>query len=175
METSPRILIAGIGNIFFSDDAFGCEVARRLSQRQWPPGVHVADFGIRGIDLAYALTDGCEFAILIDAMPRGGKAGDLYVVEPELGEPDSDVDAAAPLWDAHTINPEKVLRLAGSFGGQIAKVIVVGCEPVLFDESADIQAGLSPPILAAIDTAINLVESVLTEHLAKRKSHYAYS
>jgi hydrogenase maturation protease len=175
MDASPRILIAGIGNIFFGDDAFGCEVARRLGQQQWPAGVHVADFGIRGIDLAYALTDGCEFAILIDAMPRGGNPGDLYVVEPEPGNSNSDVDAATPLWDAHTMNPEKVLQLAESFGGQIAKLAVIGCEPVLFDENADIQAGLSPHVLAAVDSAINLVDSLLTEHLAKRKSHHAYS
>ena len=32
----PAILVAGIGNIFLGDDAFGVEVARQLSQRQLP-------------------------------------------------------------------------------------------------------------------------------------------
>ena len=51
---TPSILVAGIGNIFMGDDAFGCEVARRLAGRTLPEGVRVVDFGIRGFDLAYA-------------------------------------------------------------------------------------------------------------------------
>ncbi|MDQ3686285.1 MAG: hydrogenase maturation protease, partial [Acidobacteriota bacterium] len=60
MTTQPRILIAGIGNIFLGDDAFGCEVAQRLSGRTLPDEVRVVDFGIRGLDLAYALMDGYD-------------------------------------------------------------------------------------------------------------------
>ena len=82
----PRILVAGIGNIFMGDDAFGVEVARRLSQRTLPAGVRVSDFGIRGFDLAYALQDGYETTILIDACPRGEEPGTLFVVEPDLAE-----------------------------------------------------------------------------------------
>ena len=80
----PRILVAGIGNIFMGDDAFGVEVARQLSGRDLPAGVRVADFGIRGFDLAYALQDGYETTILIDAYPHGDEPGTLYVVEPDL-------------------------------------------------------------------------------------------
>ena len=53
--SEPSILIAGIGNIFLGDDAFGSEVARRLLTRQLPKEVRVVDFGIRGLDLVYAL------------------------------------------------------------------------------------------------------------------------
>src|SRR6202034_4007102 len=42
----PTILIAGIGNIFLGDDAFGVEVVRRLATRNLPAAVRVADFGI---------------------------------------------------------------------------------------------------------------------------------
>ena len=42
-----KILIAGIGNIFFGDDAFGCEVARQLVLEPLPEGVSVIDYGIR--------------------------------------------------------------------------------------------------------------------------------
>src|SRR6516225_7125141 len=83
----PRILVAGIGNIFLGDDAFGVEVARRLAARPQPDGVRVADFGIRGIDLTYALLDGYETVILVDATPRGGQPGTLYVIEPDVGGP----------------------------------------------------------------------------------------
>src|ERR1700734_1751902 len=84
--TPPRILIAGIGNIFLGDDAFGSEVARRLAARPMPDGVKVVDFGIRGFDLTYALLDGSDATILVDATPRGGPPGTLYVIEPDPGE-----------------------------------------------------------------------------------------
>ncbi len=87
MNPPKRILIAGIGNIFFGDDAFGCEVARRLCQSQWPDNVQVRDFGIRGIDLAYALMETFDQVILIDAVPRGGAPGTLYVIEPDAPDP----------------------------------------------------------------------------------------
>ncbi len=81
-----RILIAGIGNIFLGDDAFGVEVVRRLSRsaRKLPDEVRIVDFGIRGFDLAYALMEGYEVAILVDATPRGGVPGTLYTIEPDL-------------------------------------------------------------------------------------------
>ncbi len=84
--TPPRILIAGIGNIFLGDDAFGSEVARRLAAQPIPDGVRVVDFGIRGFDLAYALIDGYDATILVDATPRGGSPGTLYLIEPDPGE-----------------------------------------------------------------------------------------
>ena len=65
-----RILVAGIGNIFFGDDAFGCEVAAELAKRSWPDGVSIVDFGIRAYDLAYAIMDGYDATILIDAAPE---------------------------------------------------------------------------------------------------------
>ncbi len=67
----PSILVAGIGNIFLGDDGFGVEVAQQLSKCDFPASVRVADFGIRGFDLAYALQDGYETTILIDAFPHG--------------------------------------------------------------------------------------------------------
>src|SRR5271166_6134861 len=60
---TKKILIAGIGNIFMADDGFGVEVAGQLAKHSFPPGVRVAEFGIRGFDLAYALTEGYETTI----------------------------------------------------------------------------------------------------------------
>ena len=59
----------GIGNIFLGDDGFGVAVAGRLARRELPAGVDVVDFGIRGMDLAYALGEGYDAAILLDARP----------------------------------------------------------------------------------------------------------
>ena len=108
---SSRMLIAGIGNIFLGDDAFGVEVAAELSRRRLPEGMKVVDFGIRGLDLTYALLDEYRCVILVDATPRGGTPGELYVIEPDNCESDSAEVRADPLIDTHEMNPLKVLRL----------------------------------------------------------------
>jgi len=155
---TPRILVAGIGNIFLGDDAFGVVVARRLAQRSLAAGVEVRDFGIRGLDLAYALSDGCDAAILVDAMPRGGAPGTLYLVEPDTAEP---TDAAGPALAAHSVDPMAVLALAQTLGGCPARLFVVGCEPSAIAPAPDDPDGLSPPVRAAVDEAMTMIESLL--------------
>jgi hydrogenase maturation protease len=162
---SPRILIAGIGNIFLGDDAFGVEVARRLSARQWPAHatVRVTDFGIRGYDLAYALLDGYDTTILIDACPRGQPAGTLYVVEPDLTNLGDEADRNAAV-EAHSMNPLNVLRLASSMG-PLKKVLLVGCEPETLGPDEG-QMELSSTVQAVIDDAVKLVESIVSQILS---------
>lgn len=160
----PRVLVAGIGNIFMGDDAFGVEVARRLSQRTLPAGVRVSDFGIRGFDLAYALQDGYETTILIDACPRGEEPGTLFVVEPDMSEINAETNQG-PDVDGHSLDPMKILRLAASMGWPTKRVLLVGCEPATLgpDEGA---MGLSEPVSLAVEEAVSLVESVLQRLLA---------
>ena len=164
--SSPRVLIAGIGNIFLGDDAFGVEVARRLAARPQPEGVRVVDFGIRGFDLAYALMDGCELAILVDALPRGGTPGTLYVLEPELAEPAA---GAFPI-ETHGMDPVKVLHLVRALGGRCPPLRVVGCEPANFGSDEEPIMGLSQPVSAAVDEAVHLVEALVREQLEGRRA-----
>jgi len=155
----PRILVAGIGNIFLGDDGFGVEVARRLSVRPLPHTVRVTDFGIRGFDLACALLDGYDTTILVDACPRGEPAGTLYVVEPELSDlvPAPGQQSAV---EGHSMDPVNVLRLATSMGGPLKRVLLVGCEPGTLGPEEG-QMGLSQPIEAVVDEAVKLVESLV--------------
>jgi hydrogenase maturation protease len=155
----PSILIAGIGNIFLGDDAFGCEVVKRLSGRVWPGNVRVVDFGIRGFDLAYALLDGYDVTIFVDATPRGQEPGTLYTIEPELDEINSS-DAAGATLDAHSMDPMKVLSMVKSMGGEFKKILLVGCEPATFGPEEG-QMGLSEPVEAAVDQAVTVVESLV--------------
>jgi hydrogenase maturation protease len=155
----PRILVAGIGNIFLGDDAFGVEVIRRLSSREFPESVKIVDFGIRGYDLAYALLDGYDTTILVDTCPRGEPAGTLYVIEPELNDLGNSDDQASPA-DAHTMNPLNVLRLAKSMGGPLKRILLLGCEPETLGPDEG-QMGLSGPIEAAVEEAVKLVESMV--------------
>lgn len=159
---SVRILIAGIGNIFLGDDAFGVEVAQRLANRTLPEGVRVVDFGIRGYDLAYALLDGYDAAILLDASPRGGAPGTLYVIDPELDEW-ADPEAGEGLADAHAMNVTEVFRFVKAMGGRLPPVRLVACEPGTLGAEGDGQMGLSPPVSAAVEPAIELVNSLVEE------------
>lgn len=154
----PKVLIAGMGNIFLGDDAFGVEVIRRLAQHPQPTGVRVVDFGIRGLDLAYALMDGPDLAILVDALPRGGTPGTLYVLDPDL---DNLGDEA--LLDLHGMSPLNVLRLVRSFGGSFPPLRVVGCEPASFGSDGEPIMGLSDPVAGAVDEAMELIEELLHE------------
>lgn len=94
-----RILVAGIGNIFLGDDGFGVEVVRQLAQRDLPEGIEVVDFGIRGVDLAYASLDDYDAVIFVDTAPRGGAPGTLYLIEAKLEDDGEAVITATQLPD----------------------------------------------------------------------------
>lgn len=161
--SQSSVLIAGIGNIFLGDDAFGCEVIKRLNERAWPENVRVVDFGIRGFDLAYALLEGYDITILIDATPRGELPGTLYTIEPDLNELETH-DEAAMAVETHGMNPLKVLSMVKSMGGQFKKLLLVGCEPETFGPEEGLM-GLSERVEAAVPEAAKIVESLVTKHL----------
>jgi hydrogenase maturation protease len=163
--SQQRILIAGIGNIFFGDDAFGSEVARRMSRQAQPEGVRVVDFGIRGWDLAYALLDEYDATILVDATPQGGQPGALYLIEPELDEID---EIEQPVIETHNLTPLKVLQLVKLLGGRPQHLLVVGCEPAPL-ESEDGHMGLSEPVERAVGAAITMIDSLVASILTKQR------
>jgi hydrogenase maturation protease len=155
-----RVLVAGIGNVFLGDDGFGVAVARRLATRTLPPGVVVKDFGIRGLDLAYALQDDWDAAIFVDAAPRGGVPGALYAIDAQ-----ADADGV-PMLDEHGMDPVHVLRLARTLGRVPPVVRVVGCEPATLgggDPATDVLVELSPVVAAAVAPAADMVLEVIEE------------
>jgi hydrogenase maturation protease len=170
--TKPSILVAGIGNIFLGDDAFGCEVVKRLSERTWPDNVRVVDFGIRGFDLAYALLDGYDVTIFVDATPRGEEPGTLYTIEPEVDEIES-LNEQEAMVETHGMNPMKVLQMVKSMGGQFKRILLVGCEPGTFGPEEG-QMGLSAPVEAAVDQAVIVVESLIATSCDSAVSHAVY-
>jgi hydrogenase maturation protease len=157
-----RILIAGIGNIFLGDDAFGVQVAQELSRHALPPEARVVDFGIRSYDLAYALTENCDAAILVDAVPRGGEPGTVYLMQLDRRQIGSFSGLSA---DAHSLNPLAVLQLAENFGTCPEQLYLVGCEPAEVD-NPDGLLGLSAPVAGAVPQAIAMVESLLERLLS---------
>jgi hydrogenase maturation protease len=145
------ILVAGIGNIFLGDDGWGVEVVRRLAFRPLPEGVRVADFGIRGVHLAFELLEHPdETTVLVDITPRGGEPGTVYLIEPDLEALAGHATGPA---DAHGMTPDAVFALLRSMGGSPGRVWIVGCEPLTTEEGM----GLSPPVEGAVDEAVTLI------------------
>ena len=152
-RVSGRTLVAGVGNIFLSDDAFGVEVVRLLAQRPRRAGVEIADFGIRGVHLVYELLNGCDLFVLVDAAQRGYEPGTVTVLE--VGPADAAPGAA--IMDAHDLTPDAIFAMLASMGGHPGRSLVVACEP------ADLGAGmgLSDPVRAALPHAVSAVEDIL--------------
>jgi hydrogenase maturation protease len=164
---SKRILIAGVGNIFLGDDGFGVEVVRWLAGRELPEGVEVVDFGIRGMDLAYAMQRDYEVVVFVDATPRGKEPGTVYLLEPEIEE-DGEVSL-----DTHGMDPVKVIKLSRALGAKPTRTLVVGCEPQVVlggEDYDDMLMELSEPVSAAVEEAVKLVESVIEESNKEVKS-----
>ncbi len=158
-----RILVAGIGNVFLGDDGFGVALADRLARRVLPDGVEVVDYGIRGMDLAFAILEGYDAVVLLDATPRGGAPGTLYVIEVD---PEEESEVTSP--GGHGMDPVQVIGLVRNFGGTLPPMYVVGCEPgmQLDPDSEEVVASLSAPVHASLSEAVRLVES-LSEDLAR--------
>jgi hydrogenase maturation protease len=154
-----RTLVAGIGNIFFGDDAFGCEVVRALATRPLPAGVTVKDFGVRTLDLAYALLDGFDQLILVDTVSRGRAPGTLCLLALDGGEgPERNA-----VFGAHGLDPTEVLARARALGAKLPSVRLVGCEPECFGSEREPREELSSPVRAAVTEAASFIEQLLRD------------
>jgi hydrogenase maturation protease len=160
------VLVAGIGNVFLRDDGFGVEVARRLAATTLPEGVDVADYGIRGVHLAFDLLDGRHDAlVLVDAVPLDEPPGTLAVLEVPVDGPPDGTHAV----DGHGMTPVAVLDLLRTLGGSLRRAVVVGCRPAVLDEGV----GLSAPVQAAVEPAVRLVADVVPELLLQEVPTHA--
>ena len=164
MSRPSKILVAGVGNIFMGDDAFGSEVARRLMDEGLPAEVQVTDFGIRSYDLAYALMDGYDVTILVDATSQKQSPGTVYLIEPDRGQLDQ-IDEM--MGDPHSMSPENVLRMLRTLGSTPGKLYLIGCEPAILDVE-DGRIGLSEVVEAAIPQAIELIKSLVHDLLSEK-------
>ncbi|HZQ33170.1 MAG TPA: hydrogenase maturation protease [Mycobacterium sp.] len=153
MTGQPRILVAGIGNLFLGDDGFGPEVVRRASERLDGTAARVVDYGIRGVHLAYDLLDGWDALVLVDAIPNRGSPGTLHVFEA-----DHESLSTTPALDAHGMDPAAVFASLSALGGTPPYTVVVGCE------AADVRdgIGLSRAVRDAVDPAIDAVVDVVS-------------
>ena len=150
---APRILVAGIGNIFLSDDGFGPEVLREVSARlSGSEQVRAVDYGIGGLHLAYDLLGDWDALVLVDAVPDRGSPGTVRIFEADH----ESLGATASL-DAHGMDPATVFASLRALGGAPPRTIVVGCEVADVGDGI----GLSDPVRAAVPDAVTAVESAV--------------
>lgn len=158
------VLVAGVGNLFLSDDDFGPEVVRRLQARGGLPGdVELVETGICGRDLAYRLLDGYRALVIVDTAQRGGAPGTVYTLEHDLDGPRDPAPDATPALGGHSVDPLAMLDLLDELAAAtdrerpVGRVLVVGCEPAVLDEGI----GLSPAVAAAVDPAATAVTELV--------------
>jgi hydrogenase maturation protease len=162
-DNRPLVLVAGLGNIFLGDDAFGSEVVARLAKMDLPPSVRLLDVGTRGVHLAYELLEHrYTAAILIDVVSKGGPPGTVYVLEPD----DESVPGVGSFPDAHSIVPHRVLELTRQLGGDPGRVLIVGCEPSHFEPASDMSPGVRCAVGEATDVVTELIASLVSEPAA---------
>lgn len=152
-----RVLVAGVGNIFLSDDGFGCAVIQRLSREPLPPNTTLIDFGIRSVHLAFELMNDYDALLLVDVVSRGQPPGTLSVIEPEFS-PEIPLNL-----DPHGARPETILSLLQMMGFRPKQIRLIGCEPASLDEGL----GLTPAVAAAVERAAELVQEQLSEWLGQ--------
>ncbi len=162
---TKQILVAGIGNAWMKDDAFGGKVAERLLSGALPDGVTALDFGTGGLDLAYEVMRGYDALVLVDVSRQGGAPGTLYVMEPDPAEIEAIDDGQ--VINPHGMDPQTVLRFVKTVGGWPGKVVVVACEPADVEEMG---MELSPEVAGAIEGAVSLV----LEQIAELQTDAAY-
>jgi hydrogenase maturation protease len=165
---SLQILVAGLGNIFMGDDGFGVAVAHELAKRScFAPDpcarVVLMDVGIRGLDLAYALLEDYDAAVLIDVLQRGRAPGTLYVIEPVPSQ--AELTSEPEMLDTHDLNPGRVLRFVQASGAALRTLRLVGCEPAFLPAPEDPHMGLSEEVARAVMGAADLVQEVVAELL----------
>jgi hydrogenase maturation protease len=158
-DSLRSILIAGVGNAWLRDDGFGGAVARRLSERELPPGVSVMDAGTGGLDLAYEVMRGYDALVILDVSPQGGRPGTLYVMEPSEDSVPGGIEDGEVI-NPHGMDPQTVLRFVKSIGAWPGKVIVIACEPGDVEEMG---WGLTEEVEQAVERAVELVLETVGE------------
>jgi hydrogenase maturation protease len=120
------------------------------------------------LHLAFELVSGYDRALLIDAVPRGGTPGTLYVIEPQPRE-----SGTAP--DAHRMDLENVFAFVRLAGGEAPPITLVGCEPATVDEGI----GLSDAVARAVPEAAQLIRRLISDiqsaatHDARRSERWS--
>jgi len=151
-----RILVLGIGNILMKDEGVGCRVVEALWERyEFPENVELDDSGTMGMTILNLLRQ-YDFVLVVDAVDGTGHPGGTVIrLEPE------DIASNQVMHSLHDTRFVDVLQAAELIGirpkGHVVGIQVEDMAP------EELTIGLSEPVEAALDTAIDAVLTVLAE------------
>ena len=119
MDGKTKTLILGLGNSLLCDDGVGIYVAAELKNRVDRPDTTVMETGVAGLSLLDLLV-GYDRAIIVDAIQTvGGKAGEIYRLEPKA------FDTALHTASAHGIDFTTALEFGKKLGLPLPQEIVI--------------------------------------------------
>jgi hydrogenase maturation protease len=144
---TPRILVAGLGNLLLQDDGVGVHAVREL--RQAPPsGVLVVEVGTAVLD-ALHLYEWADKILALDAMQAGGKPGTVYAFGLE------DVADPGIQTSMHELNLRSVFEFLPD--RVQPEIMVLGVEPEVIDYGLD----LSPSVGAALPELLEATREIV--------------
>ena len=82
MQTLPKIMVMGVGNILLSDEGIGVHMLKELEKENLPQNVELIEAGTAGLELAHLIED-ADFLIIIDAVNAEASPGELFRFHPK--------------------------------------------------------------------------------------------
>ena len=150
-KKEQKILIAGIGNLLFSDEGIGVHVIRELRQKTLSPNVELIDLGTSTFDLV-GLMEGMDKVILVDAIASEEPAGTVFKLSPE----DLKSGKRKLLTSLHQLGVMETLEFALRTGC-IPEMVIIGITP---KDYRSLGMELTPELKSALP---RIVEVILRE------------
>jgi hydrogenase maturation protease len=150
---TPRILIAGVGNVLLEDDGFGPHaIARLQAEYELGPEVELLDLGTPGLDFVDYLV-ARDVLIIVDALSAGGEPGEILTFDRrQLQEhmPNMRLSAHQPCL-------QETLFTAETGGVCPAEVLLVGVVGTNFDVTTQLSSVVEDSMPAALELIAELV------------------
>lgn len=153
---TPRILVAGIGNLLLQDDGFGPHaIARLQSEYEFSDDVELLDLGTPGLDFVDYLA-GRDVLILLDALATEEEPGEIRTFDGEQ------IRRQLPniRLSAHQPCLQETLFTAQTAGINPGEILLIGVTGVSFDVSTS----LSDEVAAAMPRVLELVADLARKH-----------
>lgn len=154
-ESTPRVLIAGVGYTCLTDLSFGPVLVEKLKALMWPSHVQVEDMSYTPIAAVQKFREEhYDKLILISATKRNRKPGELYICRPD-GQlpPPEEIQIRVGEAVTGTISLDNFLIICQFFGALPREVVVLEVEPI----SEEWGMEFTPEVEVQVEKAIELV------------------
>ena len=147
LDSSPSVLILGIGNVLWADEGFGVRAVETLNRSHaFGPDVRVMDGGTQGLYLIHHVQD-ADILLVFDAIDYGLPPGTLRLI---VGD-DVPRFMGAKKMSLHQTGFQEVLAAAELLGGLPRHIALVGVQPQTLE---DFGGSLRGAVKSQIDPAI---------------------